>query len=220
MFRGNPKTWNYFFAFSLRTRIRRQVELPPPIITREKSGPGPALLVIILYGRGVFLLFDGLYFSDPSQMSSACEIGAEPDLDHFAKKNLAQKFAGDAKNIGVIMMTRNAGAKLIVTKSGADAFDFVGANAHSDTSSASQNGPVGLLLRDGLGGKIRRVRIVNRGTVNRPDVNALMAQLDYDGLYHLFGFVTAMIASNRYFHNIISSILFVIALSMRSAQLS
>jgi hypothetical protein len=117
-------------------------------------------------------------------------------------------------------MTRDACAKLIVTKSGADAFDFVGANAHSDAGAASQNGPVGFFLRDGFGGKIRRVRIINGVAVNCPDVNALVAKLDYDGLNQLFGFVTSMVASNRYFHNIISSILFVIALSMRSAQLS
>jgi hypothetical protein len=219
MFWGNPKTWNYFFAFSLRTWIRRQGEFPPPIITRKKSGPRPALLVII-HSRGVFLLFDGLYFSDPSEVSSACEIGAEPDLDHFAKKNLAQKFAGDAKDIGVIMMTRNAGAKLIVTKSGANAFDFIGANAHSDTGAASQNGSVGSFLSDGLGREIGGVWIINGITVDSPDVNALVAKLSDYGLNQLFCLVTAMVASNRYFHITISSILFLIALSIRSAQLS
>jgi pyridoxal biosynthesis lyase PdxS len=109
------------------------------------------LAVVIFYGRWILVIFDGLDFLDSSLVSAAREIGAEPDLDHFAKKNLAQKFAGDAKNIGVIMMTRNAGAKLIVTKSGANTFDFVGADAHSDTGTASQNGSVGFFLSDGPG---------------------------------------------------------------------
>ena len=95
------------------------------------------LAVVVFYGRWVLVLFDGLDFLNPSQMSSACEIGAEPDLDHFAQKDLAQKLAGYAKDIGVIVMTRDARAKLIITESGADAFDFVGANAHSDTGAAS-----------------------------------------------------------------------------------
>jgi hypothetical protein len=176
--------------------------------------------VIILYGRGVFLIFDGLYFSDPSQVSSAREIGAEPDLDHFAKKNLAQKLTGDTKNIGVIMMTRNAGAKLIVTKSGADAFDFVGADAHSDTGAAGQNGPVGSFLSDGPGREIGGVGIINGIAIDSSNVNALVAKLSDYGLNQLFRLVTAMVASNRYFHITISSILFLIALSIRSAQLS
>jgi hypothetical protein len=181
---------------------------------------GTGLAVVVFYGRWVLVLFDGLDFLDPSQMSSACEIGAEPDLDHFAKKNLAQKFAGDAKNIGVIMMTRNACAKLVVTERGADAFDFVGANAHSDTGAASQNGSVGFFLSDGLGREIGGVRIINGITVDSPDVNALVAELSDYGLNQLFCLVTAMVASNRYFHITISSILFLIALSIRSAQLS
>jgi hypothetical protein len=49
--------------------------------------------VIVFYGRGVFVIFDGLNFPDPSLVSSAGEIGAEPDLDHFAKQDLTQKLA-------------------------------------------------------------------------------------------------------------------------------
>ncbi len=51
------------------------------------------LVVVVFYGRWVLFFFDGLDFLDPSEMSSACEIGAEPDLDHFAKQDFAQKLA-------------------------------------------------------------------------------------------------------------------------------
>ncbi len=75
-------------------------------------------------------------------------------------------------------MTGNACAKLIVTESGTNAFDLVGRDAHSYTGAAGQNGSVGFFLSDGLGGKIRRVRIINGVAVNCPDVNALVAKLN------------------------------------------
>jgi hypothetical protein len=47
------------------------------------------VVIVVFYGRWIFVLFNGLDFLDPSLVSSAGEIGAEPDLDHFAKQNFA-----------------------------------------------------------------------------------------------------------------------------------
>ena len=56
-------------------------------------GTGLAVVVVVFYGRWVFVLFNGLDFLDSSLVSAAGEIGAEPDLDHFTKQDFAQKLA-------------------------------------------------------------------------------------------------------------------------------
>jgi len=63
-----------------------------------------SLICVVFYGRWVFVLFDGLYFFNSPEVSAACEIGAEPDLDHSAQEDLAEKFARDTEDVCVVVM--------------------------------------------------------------------------------------------------------------------
>src|SRR4030042_981548 len=106
------------------------------------------------------------------------------------------------------MVTRNAGAQLVIAQGGPYAFYLVGGDTHTDTGAAGKNRPVGLFFGNGPCRQIRRIGIVNGIIVNRPDVDALMAELSHYRLYQLFDFITSMVASNHYLHNIISLTLF------------
>jgi hypothetical protein len=67
--------------------------LRPRILRNQRFVLGIGLIVVVFNGRWVLFFFDGFDFPNPAEVSSAGEIGAEPDLDHFAKQDFAQKLA-------------------------------------------------------------------------------------------------------------------------------
>ena len=187
-----------------------------PTIHKNAQQAG-RLTLLILYFAGVFAVFDGGDFAYAALVTAAGEVGGEPDFDILSEHYLADEVAGNAEDIGIVVLTRDLRVELVVAKCGADASYLVGGDAHADACAANEDCAVNLVILNGLCGDECKVGVIDGIVRACAVVDALMAHLG-DLCFDLFlGFKSSVIACYSNFHLSNSLILFSSAFSMSSA---
>ena len=121
--------------------------------------------------------FNGGDLVHAALVTAPAELRGDPRLDDLAQEHLADLVAGEAQDIGVIVVAGDVGAELIVAQGGPNAADLIGRDAHTQAGRADQDRPVHLLLGDRFGNHVGQIRVVDgRGTVG-PHVHTLVSHL-------------------------------------------
>ncbi len=153
-------------------------------------------------------------------MTPATELGGHPGFHDLAEEHFSDLVAGEAQDVGIVVVARDVGAQLVMAQSGADAPDLVGGDAHPQARGADEDRAIDPFLGDRLGRHIGEIRVIDRRHVIGSDVHAFMPHLADDRHDELLGAEAAMVAPDGYFHMTSSLTLIFTAASMRAAQLS
>ena len=87
--------------------------------------------------RRIVTIFNHGNLGQPPIMAAAIKRRAKPNVHDAFHKRLPQQVRAKAQNIGVVVRAAQLRAEFILRHSGANSPDFVGGDAHADTSSTN-----------------------------------------------------------------------------------
>lgn len=136
-------------------------------------------------------------------MAAAFKLAFHEGPDDFPGRAKAQYPAAHSQHVGIIVLTAHLGREHIIAECATDALDFVGSNGNANAGAAEHNATVGIATYDITANLFGNIRVINRiGTEGANIFYLNIAVFLQNHLDFFFELDSAVIAANRYFHEI------------------
>lgn len=145
------------------------------------------------------------HFGEATEVAGGiAELAGEKGLNQIPSNGRAGGAAADADKIHVVVLDTLLGGEVIVDEAGADAVDFIGADASTDTAAADGDAALDIAIGNGVGEGSDEVGvIVIRYEGVSAEIGDLMAGLAELGLNFFLQFESAVVSGNADLHKIV-----------------
>jgi hypothetical protein len=139
-------------------------------------------------------------FFQTAAVAAPFEWSIQPDFDQTIDQPFAEHIRGKTEHVEVVVTAAHFGSEIVVARGGTDTWNFVGGNAHADTTTAEKNPAIDFARAEFAPDLGSHIRVIATIVAKRADVGHFVTKLGYHFDELSFDSKSTMIAANRYFH--------------------